>query len=196
MRLVDINHVTLDGVMQSPGRPEEDTRGGFTHGGWASARSDGVLQQAWGERLTRSSGFLFGRRTYEGVLGYWNTQDSPFRDALNQAPKYVASTREDTALPWPNSTLLTGDVPAAVARLKDEPGPDLHIMGSGELIRTLHGHDLIDEFMLSIHPIVLCYGRRLFDHTVQPAAFGLADVTTTSTGVVIASYRRDRGPAA
>ena len=109
MRIVVITHVTLDGVMQGPGRPDEDTRDGFTHGGWAAARSDTEIQQAWGERLTRSSGFLFGRRTYEDVLGYWNTQDSPFKEALNQAAKYVASTGTPT-LKWPNSTLLTGDV--------------------------------------------------------------------------------------
>ena len=102
MRIVVINHVTLDGVMQSPGRSDEDTRDGFTHGGWAAARG-GDVQQAWGERLSHSSGFLLGRRTYEDVLGYWNTQDSPFKAALNQAPKYVASSRAGTTLEWPNS---------------------------------------------------------------------------------------------
>jgi dihydrofolate reductase len=190
MRIVVINHVTLDGVMQGPGRPDEDTRDGFTQGGWATARSDDVLQQAWGERLTRSSGFLLGRRTYEDVLGYWNTQDSPFRQALNQAPKYVASGRQDTTLKWPNSTLLTGGIPAAVAKLKAaEPADDLHIMGSGTLIRSLSAHGLIDEYLLSVHPIVLGSGRRLFDDGFPPATFDRTSTTTTPTGVIIAAFR-------
>lgn len=188
MRIVVLSHVTLDGVMQAPGRPDEDTRDGFTHGGWAAARSDDAVQQAWGERLTRSSGFLLGRRTYEDVLGFWNTQDSPFTEALNQAPKYVASTGTPT-LKWPNSTLLTGDVPAAVTRLTATPGDDLHIMGSGALIRSLSAHGLIDEYLLSIHPIVLGNGRRLFADGFRPATFDLTGTRTTSTGVIIAAFR-------
>jgi dihydrofolate reductase len=187
MRIVVINHVTLDGVMQGPGRPDEDTRDGFTHGGWATSRSDGALQQAWGERLTRSSGFLFGRRTYEDVLGFWNTQDSPFKDALNQAAKYVASTGAPT-LRWPNSTLLTGDLSTAVTRLKAAPGNDLHIMGSGALIRSLSAHGLIDEYLLSIHPIVLGHGRRLFGDGFPPAELDLTRTATTATGVIIATF--------
>ena len=188
MRIVVITHVTLDGVMQGPGRPDEDTRDGFTHGGWAAARSDNEIQQAWGERLSRSSGFLFGRRTYEDVLGYWNTQDSPFKEALNQAAKYVASTGTPT-LKWPNSTLLTGDVPGAVTKLRATPGDDLQIMGSGALIRSLSAHGLIDEYLLSIHPIVLGHGRRLFDDGFPPAAFDLTRTATTGTGVIIATFR-------
>jgi dihydrofolate reductase len=188
MRIVVLSHVTLDGVMQGPGRPDEDTRDGFTHGGWAAARSDDQIQQAWGERLTRSSGFLLGRRTYEDVLGYWNTQDSPFTQALNQAAKYVASTGTPT-LTWPNSTLLTGDVPAAVARLKATEASDLHIMGSGALIRSLSAHGLIDEYLLSIHPIVIGSGRRLFGDGFPPAAFDLTHTATTTAGVIIATFR-------
>jgi dihydrofolate reductase len=188
MRIVVLSHVTLDGVMQGPGRPDEDTRDGFTHGGWAAARSDDQIQQAWGERLTRSSGFLLGRRTYEDVLGYWNTQDSPFTQALNQAAKYVASTGAPT-LTWPNSTLLTGDVPAAVARLKATEASDLHIMGSGALIRSLSAHGLIDEYLLSIHPIVIGSGRRLFGDGFPPAAFDLTHTATTTAGVIIATFR-------
>jgi dihydrofolate reductase len=193
MRIVVISHVTLDGVMQGPGRPDEDTRDGFTHGGWAAARGDDAIQQAWGERLARSSGFLFGRRTYEDVLGYWNTQDSPFREALNQATKYVASsatpgTPGAPALKWPNSTLLTGNVPEAVTKLKASPGNDLHIMGSGSLIRTLSAHSLIDEYLLSIHPIVLGHGRRLFGDGFPPATFDLTHTATTATGVIIATF--------
>ena len=188
MRIVVLSHITLDGVMQGPGRPDEDTRDGFTHGGWAAPRSDNEIQQAWGERLTRSSGFLFGRRTYEDVLGYWNTQDGPFKTALNQAPKYVASASTPT-LKWPNSTLLTGDIPAAVTSLTSTEGNDLHIMGSGALIRSLSKHGLIDEYLLSIHPIVLGHGRRLFDNGFPPAAFDLTRTVTTGTGVIIATFR-------
>jgi dihydrofolate reductase len=188
MRIVVITHVTLDGVMQGPGRPDEDTRDGFTHGGWAAARSDNEIQQAWGERLSRSSGFLFGRRTYEDVLGYWNTQDSPFKGALNQAAKFVASTGTPT-LKWPNSTLLTGDVPGAVTKLRATPGDDLHIMGSGALIRSLSAHGLIDEYLLSVHPIVLGHGHRLFDDGFPPATFDLTGTAvTTPAGVIIATF--------
>jgi dihydrofolate reductase len=187
MRIVVINHVTLDGVMQSPGRPDEDTRDGFTHGGWAAARG-GDVQQAWGERLSHSSGFLLGRRTYEDVLGYWNTQDSPFKAALNQAPKYVASSRAGTTLEWPNSTLLADGVPAAAAALKDTPGDDLHIMGSGALIRSLSDEGLIDEYLLSIHPIVLGNGRRLFADGFPPATLDLTSTTATKSGVIIATF--------
>jgi dihydrofolate reductase len=193
LHIVVISHVTLDGVMQGPGRPDEDTRDGFTSGGWAATRSDDAVQQAWGERLSRSSGFLLGRRTYEDVLGYWNTQDSPFKVALNQAPKYVASTSTPT-LKWPTSPLLTGDIPAAVTSLKSTQGNDLHIMGSGALIRSLSAHGLIDEYLLSIHPIVLGDGRRLFADGFPPATFDLTHMATTSTGVIIATLRSNRRP--
>src|SRR6476661_7641233 len=187
-KVIVLNNLTLDGVMQGPGRPEEDTRDGFTHGGWAAARSDDAIQQAWGERLTRSSGFLLGRRTYEDVLGYWNTQDSPFKQALNQAAKYVVSTGTPT-LKWPNSTLLTGSIPEAVSTLKAAPGNDLHIMGSGALIRSLSAYGLIDEYLLSIHPIVLGHGHRLFGDGFPPATFDLTHTATTATGVIIATFR-------
>jgi dihydrofolate reductase len=188
MRIVVINHVTLDGIMQGPGRREEDTRDVFTHGGWATPNTDDVILQAWGARFTASSGFLLGRRTYEDVLAYWNTQDSPFRGALNNAPKYVVSNTLTEPLPWPNSTLLSGDIPNAVAKLKETPGKDLHIMGSGGLIQTLGPLGLIDEYMLSIHPLVLGSGRRLFPNGMF-AALRLVDSVTTTTGVVIATYR-------
>lgn len=122
------------------------------------------------------------------MLGYWNTQDSPFKAALNQAQKYVASTRAGTTLEWPNSTLLAAGVPAAVAALKATPGDDLHIMGSGALIRSLSGDGLIDEYMLSIHPIVIGNGRRLFADGFPPAAFDLTSTRTTTTGVIIATF--------
>jgi dihydrofolate reductase len=112
---------------------------------------------------------LFGGRTYEDLLGYWNTQDSPFKDALNNPPKHVASTTLRDPLPWPNSTLLKGDLASAVAALKQQPGKELHVMGSGELIQALMAADLIDEYMLLIHPLVLGSGRRLFPDGGPPA---------------------------
>ena len=190
-RVVVINNVTLDGVMQAPGRPDEDTRGGFEHGGWAvMPNSDPVISSAMGERMAQSGGLLLGRRTYEDLLSYWNTQDSPFKEALNDAPKYVASRTLREPLPWPNSTLLEGDAADAVAVLKQEPGNDLQIMGSGELVQSLMARDLIDEYMLLVHPLVLGSGRRLFADGGAVASLRLVDdASTTSTGVVIATYQ-------
>jgi dihydrofolate reductase len=187
-KVVVINHVTLDGVMQSPGRPEEDTRDGFTHGGWASRNADDQLLAATYARVEEGGGLqlLLGRRTYEGMLGYWNTQESPFKEGLNNAPKYVASRTLQAPLPWPNSTLLHGDLAAAVPELKRELSADLTVMGSGELIQTLVREDLIDEYLLFIHPLVLGVGRRLFSGA--PACLRLIERTTTTAGVVIARY--------
>jgi dihydrofolate reductase len=189
-RVVVINHLTLDGVMQAPGRPDEDTRGGFEHGGWASSRmfGDEVIGGAMGARMASSSGLLFGRRTYDDLLGHWNSQDSPFKDALNNAPKYVASRTVSEPLPWPNSTLLRGDIADAVAALKQEPGNELQIMGSGELIQTLMRHNLIDEYMLLIHPLVLGSGRRLFSDTGARTPLRLMNEQASPSGVVIATY--------
>jgi dihydrofolate reductase len=190
-RVVVINHVTLDGVMQAPGRRDEDTRGGFELGGWASSRMSGdqVIGAAMRARMAASSGLLFGRRTYDDLLTYWNSQESPFRDALNGARKYVASRTLSEPLPWPNSTLLRRDVADAVAALKREPSGELQVMGSGELIRTLMRHNLIDEYMLLIHPLVLGAGRRLFSDIRAPAALRLADSKASPSGVVIATYQ-------
>jgi dihydrofolate reductase len=131
---------------------------------------------------------LLGRRSYEGMRGYWNTQDSPFKDGLNNAPKYVASRTLTEPLPWPNSTLLQGDVADAVSELKRELSGDLTIMGSGELIQTLMRRDLIDEYLLFIHPLVLGTGRRLFGDGSPQASLRVIESTATTTGVVIARY--------
>jgi dihydrofolate reductase len=147
------------------------------------------MGRAWGKRLAASGGLLLGRRTYQDILTYWNTQDSPYRDALNNAPKYVASNTLTEPLPWPNSTLLSGDLPTAVATLKQTPGADLHIMGSGALIQQLSSAGLIDEYMLSIHPLVLGTGHRLFADGFAPTRFHLVEATPTTTGVIIATYR-------
>ena len=188
-RVVVINHLTLDGVMQAPGRPDEDTRGGFEHGGWAIAGNDDVMGAALGARMAESGGLLLGRRSYEDMLGYWNTQDSPFKDALNTAPKYVASRTLREPLPWPNSTLLDGDAADAVVELKKRSDRDLGVMGSGELIQSLMARSLIDEYLLMIHPLVLGSGRRLFADGSPRSTLELVDATTSTTGVVLATYR-------
>ena len=188
-RVVVINHLTLDGVMQAPGRPDEDTRGGFTHGGWSVPNvDDAMMDVVLGTRTSASGGLLLGRCSYEDMLGYWNTQDSPFKDMLNNALKYVASRTLREPLPWANSTLLQGDVAAAVAQLKRRSEADLTVMGSGELIQTLMRHNLIDEYLLLIHPLVLGTGRRLFTDGGPTASLRLVDGKTSTTGVLIATY--------
>ena len=185
-----MNHVTLDGVMQGPGRPDEDRRGGFEHGGWATPRSDEVVGRAMGMRMASSGGLLFGRRTYEDLLSHWNSvPDSPFTEPLNGAQKWVVSTTLEEPLPWPNSTLVRGDVVDAVRRLKADGDGDLGVMGSGQLIRTLLPHGLIDEYLLFIHPLVLGSGRRLFPEDGPTVDLELTEAVTATTGVLVASYR-------
>lgn len=193
-QVIVINSVTLDGVMQGPGRPEEDTRGGFTLGGWAADTMNDEVQTEVNNRVVEAGGLrlLLGRRSYEGMLGYWNSQDHPFKEGLNNAPKYVASTTMRDPAPFPNTTLLTGDVPGAVSALKQQPSNDLVVMGSGGLIQTLMHHDLIDEYMLVIHPRVLGAGRRMFPDGAAPAALSLVSAKPTSTGALVAVYRPRR----
>jgi dihydrofolate reductase len=189
-RVVVINHVTLDGVMQAPGRPDEDLRGGFEHGGWATSRMDAVMGKVMGEGMAQGGALLFGRRTYEDLHAFWPSQkDNPFTEVLNKVRKYVASTTLREPLPWSNSTLLKGDAAEAVARLKDQPGKDIGILGSGQLVQSLMPRKLIDEYVLMIHPLVLGSGRRLFSDGGPFAALKLVDTKTTTTGVVIATYR-------
>ena len=161
-KVIVINSVSLDGVMQSPGRADEDTRDGFVHGGWAVPYGDEVMVAKMGERMGEDRAFLLGRRTYEDLLATWNTRGGPFKDALNDARKYVASSDPATKLEWPNSTVLDGDVPGAVAELRNRVATNLVIMGSGVLIGALMAADLIDEYLLMIAPVVLGSGRRLF----------------------------------
>jgi dihydrofolate reductase len=188
-RVVVTNHLTLDGVMQAPGRPDEDRRGGFEHGGWAQPYGDEVLGATMGERMGRSDALLLGRRTYEDLAGYWPKQkDNPFTEVLDNVQKYVASTTLEEPLPWSNSTLLEGDAAEAVATLRERPGKDLVILGSGELVQSLMRRDLIDEYLLTIHPLVLGSGRRLFPDGGPPTKLRLVEAKPTTTGVVIASY--------
>lgn len=193
MRVVVVNHVSLDGVMQGPGRPDEDTRGGFRHGGWAQNDNDPALGAAMGERLGEEFSWLFGRRTYDGLLSYWNATGGPFKQPLNGVRKYVASSDPAADLPWPNSTLISGDVPAGVAALREQPGGNLVIMGSGELIRSLLPHGLIDEFFLMIHPVVLGSGRRLFGAEDMTHPLRLVASSPTATGVILATYQPGHG---
>ncbi|MGC8488630.1 MAG: dihydrofolate reductase family protein [Clostridia bacterium] len=186
-----IEHITLDGVMQGPGHPDEDTRDGFKQGGWAAAGMDQQIMTAMGARIQQAGGLrmLLGRRTYEHMLSFWNSQGDPFRDPLNHAQKYVASTTLQEPLPWPNSELLAGSVAEAVTALKQAPGYDLCIMGSGDLIQTLLEYRLVDEFLLFIHPVVLGAGRRLFPPNRPGASLQLLGSFATTTGVICATYR-------
>jgi dihydrofolate reductase len=187
-RITVINHLTLDGVMQAPGRPDEDTRDGFEHGGWAATRNDEVMGRAMSERMTGGP-LLLGRRTYEQFYEYWPKQtDSPFSEALTNVRKHVASTTLSEPLPWENSTLVSGDVPEAVRELKAAAGKDIVVMGSGELIRSLMPHDLIDAWVLMIHPLVLGGGGRLFGDGPGLGELRLVDSVATTKGVVIATY--------
>jgi dihydrofolate reductase len=190
MRKVAVTeHLTLDGVMQAPGRPDEDTRGGFQHGGWAIPNNDEVMARVMGEGMAKGGSLLFGRRTYEDFYGFWPHQkDNPFTDVLNDAEKFVASRTLTDPLPWNNSTVLKGDAAETVKELKEQPGEDIGVMGSGELVQSLIRHRLVDEYLLMIHPLVLGSGRRLFPEDVH-SSLRLVDSVTTTTGVVIATYR-------
>ncbi|HEY7268083.1 MAG TPA: dihydrofolate reductase family protein [Solirubrobacterales bacterium] len=189
--LTVVESVTLDGVMQAPGRADEDTRDGFEHGGWAVPYADEVMGRAMGERMGGPGGILLGRRTYEDLFGFWPKQrDNPYTETLNRTRKYVASRSLSEPLPWENSMLIEGDAVDTVAGLKDQED-HLTVIGSGELVRPLIGRGLIDEYLLLIHPLVLGSGRRLFaDGTA--ASLELQDTLVTTTGVVIATYRPAR----
>jgi dihydrofolate reductase len=194
-KLVVTNHLTLDGVMQSPASPDEDTRDGFAGGGWAAPRaaadSDEVMGRVIGEDMARGGSLLLGRRTYEHFYGFWPHQtDNPFTEVLNESQKYVASRTLEEPLPWENSTLLGGDVADAVTRLKEQPGNNIVVLGSGDLLQTLMRHQLVDEYLLMIHPVVLGSGRRMFPDGTAFTNLRLLESLPTGTGVVIARYER------
>lgn len=189
-RISVITSLTLDGVMQAPGRPDEDRRGGFEHGGWAVPYNDAVMGKKMGEGMADGGPLLFGRRTYEDFYGFWpNQKDNPYTEVLDKTQKYVASTTLKEPLPWNNSTLLDGDAAKAVARLKKQPGKDFGVLGSGELVQSLMQQDLVDSYILLIHPLVLGSGRRLFRDGSPFGKLRLVDSVTTTTGVVIATYQ-------
>jgi dihydrofolate reductase len=189
-KVVVFMNLTLDGVIQAPGRPDEDRRGGFEHGGWAIQYADPEMGKVAAESMATTGALIFGRRTYEDFYSVWpnRTDDNPFTTVLNNSRKYVASTTLKEPLPWANSTLLQGDGATAVARLKEQPGKDLVILGSGELVRSLMRRNLIDIYVLQIHPLLLGAGRRLFSEDGSHAALKLVDSKITSTGVIIATY--------
>ena len=182
--------LTLDGVMQAPGRADEDTRGGFEHGGWAQPYNDPVMGSVAAEGMANTGPLLFGRRTYEDFYAFWPHQtDNPFTEVLDNTQKYVASTTLEEPLAWRNSTLLKGDAAEAVARLKQQPGKDMVVLGSGELVQSLMRRNLVDQYVLLIHPLVLGSGRRLFPDGGPYAELRLVDAVPTTTGVIIATYR-------
>jgi len=182
--------VTLDGVIQAPGRIDEDLRGGFQYGGWALPYSDAEQGRAAGESMATTGGLLFGRRTYEDFYKVWpsRTDGNPFTEILNNTPKYVASRTLKEPLPWMNSTLLKGDAVQTIAELKSQLDKDLVVLGCGNLIQTLMKHNLVDRYILLIHPLVVGSGQRLFVENGPYVKMNLLNAKTTSTGVIIATY--------
>ncbi|GAA3978575.1 dihydrofolate reductase family protein [Actinomadura viridis] len=190
-KLTAVEFLSVDGVMQGYGSPGEDTSGGFRHGGWAAHfAADDELMAANAEGLSATGAYLFGRRTYEKMAAFWPTgpSDVPFTSHLNNTPKYVASTtlREVT---WQKTFLLEGDVPEAVTKLKHQEGGDIVILGSGMLVRTLMGHDLVDRFTLLVHPLLLGSGKRLFPDDQEMRRLRLIDSRTTRKGTVVLGYQ-------
>jgi len=195
MRLTLHTFLTLDGVMQAPGGPEEDPDGGFGYGGWSFPYGDegfGAAMTGWFEH---ASAFLLGRKTYQIFSGHWprvTDPGDPIATKLNALPKYVASTTLASA-DWQHSSILSGDVATEVAKLKEQPGDELQVHGSGGLAQTLIDHDLIDEYRLLVFPVHLGSGKKLFRDGAKAAALRLISATTTGTGVVLATYQPD-GP--
>jgi dihydrofolate reductase len=195
MKLTTITHVSVDGVMQGLGGQDEDRRGGFERGGWALPLFDNEAETFLAEGFQRADAFLFGRRTYEIFAGSWGTGswgadqgDNPISVALNTTPKYVASTTL-TDPQWADTTVLSGDVAAAVGELKAKPGGELQVHGSGNLVRWLVDHHLVDEMTLLTYPVVVGQGTRLFPASGPDTALELVDSRATPGGVTIQVYR-------
>ncbi len=199
MRVVVSEFISLDGVAQAPGGSEEDTDGGFTHGGWSMPFFDPeTMGAAVGEAMATTTALLFGRRTWQVMAGAWPARaGDPFADRMNEIDKYVVSrTLRPDDLTWTNSTLLpAGDLVGAVQGLREAPGGDLQVMGSVSLARTLIGHDLVDEYRLMIEPITLGGGKRLFPDDGRARTLELVSSKTSSTGVQICTYRPVREAA-
>jgi dihydrofolate reductase len=196
MKLTTITNVSVDGVMQGLGGADEDRRGGFERGGWALPLLGDEAQAFLGEVYQRADAFLFGRRTYEIFAGYWGVMTdsgNPIAAALNTRPKYVASTTL-TDPQWADTTVLSGDVAAAVGELKAKPGGELQVHGSGNLVRWLFDNQLVDEFTLLTYPVVVGQGTRLFPDTGPDTALDLVDSLSTPEGVTIQVYRSSGPP--
>ncbi len=188
--LAVLTFLTLDGVMQAPGQPEEDPSGGFIHGGWSVNYWDEVMAQVMEEAMAAPCDLLLGRKTYESFAAYWPyVGNDPHANKLNNATKFVA-TSTLTKLEWKNSMRITGDIAAEVSRLKDQNGPLLQVHGSWQLIQTLLSHDLIDEFRLWTFPLLVGPGKRLFAQDTVPTDLTLVKTKTTSNGVIMGIYRR------
>jgi dihydrofolate reductase len=193
MRSISVTmSVTLDGVVQGLGRPDEDTRGGFTHGGWGTRYQDEVMAQEMSKGMGRPGDMLFGRRTWQDFVTAWGRREdgNPFTTHMNAVTKYVTSTTLGDADAWQNSVLLRGDAARTVAELKNRPGKDLSIIGSASLVRSLHTAGLIDHYTLLIHPLTLGRGARLFDDPAPLTEFTLTGSIATTKGVIIAHYDR------
>ena len=190
-KLVVGTFLSVDGVMQAPGGPDEDREGGFNHGGWSVNYWDEFMGQLITESTLRGDALLLGRKTYEIFAAHWPKVggDDPIAAKLNSMPKYVASRTLDRVT-WNNSTLIEGDVARGVAELKEQPGGDIQVTGSGDLIQTLMEHDLVDEYQLWVFPVVLGQGKRLFAGGAVPAALKLVDTKTFGTGVAMHRYER------
>jgi len=190
MRTITVNNnVSLDGVMQAPMSPDEDTRGGFPYGGWALAGNDEALAAEMGVGMDSGGALLFGHRTYRHMEAFWphQTDGNPYTEYMNRVEKFVTSRHPDTQLDWQHSTLLAGEASDTVAALKQTDGPDLTILGSGELVRSLAAAGLVDEYVLIVHPVVLGTGIRMFGDTHQQLE--LTRSITTPKGVTVAHYR-------
>ncbi len=191
-KLIVLSFITLDGVMQAPGGPEEDPTGGFTYGGWTVPYFDDFLGKTMIEQMSRPFDLVLGRKTYEIFAAYWphqKTEGDPIAAGINNAKKYVASTIP-LKLDWSNSTLIQGDVVQEITKLKKQDGPELQVHGSGNFIQTLLKHDLVDELWLKIFPITLGMGKHLFAEGTTAAAFTLREAKTSPRGVIVASYDR------
>lgn len=196
MKLTTVTMVTVDGVLQGPGGPQEDRRGGFERGGWLRNASDDESRAALTEIYGRADAFLFGRWTYDVFAAYWGTTqdpDNPFAGPLNRQPKYVASNTLTTPA-WPNTTVLSGDVAAGVRELKAKPGGELQVHGSGALVRWLLENDLVDEMLLFVCPVIAGQGTRLFPEHGPDTALDLVDSRRTPNGVTIQTYRPTTRP--
>lgn len=189
-KLVALEHLTLDGVMQAPARPDEDTRDGFTFGGWATPGTDAVMTQVMARSQTEPGALLLGRKTYADFFEVWpNRSDNPYTDVLNRTQKYVVSATLQNPLVWANSTLLRGDAVESITQLKSATEGTLLVMGSGALLRSLMPHHVVDEYRLLIHPLVLGAGHQLFESGVACARLELVESQVTTTGVIMATYR-------
>jgi len=187
-KLIVLEHISLDGVIQAPGGPDEDPSGGFAHGGWISPFSDETLGTLLRRQMNTPFDLLLGRTTFEIWEAYWPEHPDVWPE-VNQATKYVASNNR-TYSQWQPSVFLSGDIAKIVANLKQQPGPDLHVWGSGNLIQTLIKHNLVDTFWLMIYPITLGAGKRLFSEGTIPMAFKVTESTITPNGVVVMNYER------